>query len=255
MSLLLSKKIFVSFAFLICTDFYVVPQKFCSSFYAFFESFPFFLISSWSFVICYIIFFRTTMFFVFKNSMLIFNILFWQDNIRMLLDMATEMPDRELLIQKHFTSLLSSVWRVSSPHQSSLSSRNSLSRGERLFGINIKQLSQNSYRKPEKINMTNLSRCSKLLAAALTDTSRTRQDDPIAVSDRREEASSIPEQLEITLQFQGLEWDLMNPLPSVINLSLYGSDSPHSANKPGVEDRHLRSSGNMAENRFRYVYL
>ncbi|KAA8518828.1 hypothetical protein F0562_016398 [Nyssa sinensis] len=59
-----------------------------------------------------------------------------EDNIRMLLDVATELPDNDPLLQKHFFSLLSSVWRATSHldrRQSVSSSWNGLYFGGRRF--------------------------------------------------------------------------------------------------------------------------
>ncbi|KAK9276401.1 hypothetical protein L1049_005934 [Liquidambar formosana] len=172
-----------------------------------------------------------------------------EDNIHMLLDIATELPDRELLLQKHFTALLSSVWRMRSRRQS-ISSRNGLNSVGRLFGSTVNQISWSAMPEPPE-KMTNLGHGSRLLAAALHEANSRRLDDRVSLSDRREEASSIPEQLEITLEFPRERVDSMIPLPSVINLSIYGLDSPPSAHKPAGEDQLLKSSVNMAENRFR----
>uniref|UniRef100_A0A5B7AQU5 DNA helicase n=1 Tax=Davidia involucrata TaxID=16924 RepID=A0A5B7AQU5_DAVIN len=178
-----------------------------------------------------------------------------EDNIRMLLDVATELPDNEPLLQKHFFALLSSVWRVTSRldrRQSISSSWNGLYFGGRFFTSTVNQDARNSIREPsEKMNWTNLSQSSKLVAAALHDANSTRWDERVSIFNQREEVSTIPDQLEITLELQRESGDLMISLPSIINLSVCDPDPPPSANMPSGENQHLKSSRNMAENNFR----
>lgn len=179
-----------------------------------------------------------------------------EDNIQMLLNISTELPDSEFLIQKHFTALMSSVWRVTSRRQRiPPSSRNGFSSGLRLFGSTVNPVSRSVRRDPpEKMNFFNLSQHGKLLAAALREAENCRQsddDDIIFVSDRRDEALAIPEQLKITLQFPREKDELMIPLPPTVNLSIYGSDPQPSVSKLTGEDEILKNSRFMAESRFR----
>ncbi|XP_024025351.1 protein PHOTOPERIOD-INDEPENDENT EARLY FLOWERING 1 isoform X3 [Morus notabilis] len=162
-----------------------------------------------------------------------------QDNIRTLLDIAAEQPDKELLLQKHFTAVLSSVWKITSRmdhHKNLASSRNGLYFGQ-----------------------------SRLLAAALHDVGNRQQedkassfvqrmrqpDDRASSSSRREDASTKAERWEMTLEFPKETDDTLDPLPSVLNLSIVGSDPLPSVSQDEQEDRHLRTSYDVAENRFR----
>lgn len=171
-------------------------------------------------------------------------LILWQDNIRLLLDVAAEQPDRELLLQKHFTALLSSVWKVKSRVEltpSCSSSRNGLYRS-----LTWKSMQE----PPEKLKFTNLGESSRMLKFALSDVSLS--EDTVSPSNQVCETSSVTEQLEINLEFQKELEDSMVPLPSFISLSISGADPPPSVSKASGEDHHFKASQNVAENRFRY---
>ncbi|KAJ4705577.1 protein PHOTOPERIOD-INDEPENDENT EARLY FLOWERING 1-like [Melia azedarach] len=178
-----------------------------------------------------------------------------EENIRMLLNVAAEQEDNELLLQKHFTALLSAAWRMKSlteRRQNVSSSRNGLCFGGRFFSCPVNQTSCDSMKEPgRRMKFTNLGQSSKLVLAALNDANSRQQDDGVSLSDQREDAVAvITEQLNITLEFQRELVDSMISFPPLINLSIYGSDPQTSANK-SAEDHHLKDSQNMAENRFR----
>ncbi|XP_041028492.1 protein PHOTOPERIOD-INDEPENDENT EARLY FLOWERING 1-like isoform X2 [Juglans microcarpa x Juglans regia] len=176
-----------------------------------------------------------------------------EDNIRLLLDVAAEQPDTELLLQKHLTALLSSVWKVTSRidcRPSLSSSSNGLYFGGRFFTYSVSQISQNSTREPvERMKFTNLGQSRKMLAAALHDAYHRQPDERVSLPNQGSDMSTITEQLEITLEFQKEKVDSMVPLPSVISLSICGEDPP-SVSK-GTGDDHLKAFRNMAEKRCR----
>ncbi|KAK2993722.1 hypothetical protein RJ640_003721 [Escallonia rubra] len=178
-----------------------------------------------------------------------------EDNVRMLLDIASELPDHEPLVQKHFFALLFSVWRVASRHdrRDTLSSFRSLYSHNGIFVSTVNHISGNSLREQSaKLKFTNLSQSSKLVAAALYDAQNTRQDDRASVFSQREKASAdVVEVLGITLELPCERDDPINILPAVVNLSIRGPDQLPSENTPTRENHHFRSSQNMAENRFR----
>ncbi|CBI30029.3 unnamed protein product, partial [Vitis vinifera] len=179
-----------------------------------------------------------------------------EDNIRMLLDVAIDLPDSELLLQKHFTALLTSVWRMTSRvhhRQNHLPYRNGQYSTGRFFSSTVNQISWNSVREPtERTNWNNFGySSSRLVAAALHDANNKQHDDSAFLSNRREEVSTVPEQLEIRLEIERDFCDSMIPLPSVINLSILGSEPPSAVNNPIEESQILKSSQDMAENRFR----
>ncbi|XP_050219671.1 protein PHOTOPERIOD-INDEPENDENT EARLY FLOWERING 1 [Mercurialis annua] len=174
-----------------------------------------------------------------------------EDNIQKLLNMTTEQPDHEFLLQKHFTALLSSVWRMTSRvnRQKTLSSsRNGLYFGRKLSS-SFNQISWNSMKEPVKgMNFTNLSQSSKL-ASALRDANCRPMDDTISFPNRMEVVPSTSEKLEITLEFE--KEDSAVPLPPFINLSIPVSDSTRFISKDEVGENHLKASMVMAESRFR----
>ncbi|GMN55899.1 hypothetical protein TIFTF001_025008 [Ficus carica] len=191
-----------------------------------------------------------------------------EDNVRMLLDVAAEQPDKELLLQKHFTALLSSVWKITSRMdrlKSRGSSRNGLHFGGRFFNC-VKQISHISIKEPaERMKFSNSGQCSRLLAAAFHEIGSRQQDDRAppflhrmrqtddraSPSSHREHASTKAERLEITLEFPRETEDTLDSLPSVLNLSIVGSDPLPSVSQNEEEDLHLRTSYDVAENRFR----
>ncbi|CAA2954562.1 PHOTOPERIOD-INDEPENDENT EARLY FLOWERING 1 isoform X1 [Olea europaea subsp. europaea] len=180
-----------------------------------------------------------------------------EDNIGMLLGLASEIHDHESLVQKHFFALLSSAWRVSSSHRSKLStllSQNGFYSSGQLLASTVEHISQKSLRKPlEKMKLTNLQQCGKLVEAALKSDYITQNADGASVVPPREEPLVAKEQLDITLELQG-ERDEAMPLPSVIRLSINGTDlSPSFKGYAGGEDHHFKSSQHMVENRFRAV--
>lgn len=178
----------------------------------------------------------------------------------MLLDVAIELPDSELLLQKHFTALLTSVWRMKSRvdhRQSHLIFRNGQYSTGRIFSCTVNQISWNSVREQtERVKWNNFCySSSRLVAAALHDANNKQLDDSASISNQREEGSNVPEQLEIRLEIEKDFGDPMIPLPSVINLSILGSEPPSAVNNPVEESQLVKSSQDMAENRFRYCFI
>lgn len=175
-----------------------------------------------------------------------------EDNIRMLLNVAAEQQDTELLLQKHFTALLSSVWRGTSrtERRQNLSSGNGLYSGGRLFGSPICQSSRSLIREPaQRMKFTNSG--SKLLATALHDANIRERNDMISLSNWKEDAPVATDKLEITLEFPREGDDDVIPLPPAINLSICGFDPLMCVNNTVGEDNHLKSSQAIAESRFR----
>lgn len=169
------------------------------------------------------------------------------------MDVASDLPDNELLLQKHFTALLSAVWKVtpqsaSQKNSSLLSSKSGLYFGGRFFSSRISQVSQKSARdaagKP-----TSLVQTKKLLAAALHDATD-NQKEKVSSSDKEEERSVVEDQLELTLQFQQQNDDSV-PLPTALKLSIPIVDNLREGKDTG--DSNLKSSRHVAESRFRYV--
>ncbi|XP_019414895.1 PREDICTED: protein PHOTOPERIOD-INDEPENDENT EARLY FLOWERING 1 isoform X1 [Lupinus angustifolius] len=177
-----------------------------------------------------------------------------EDNIRMLLDVASEQPNRELLLQKHFFALLSSVWKVSAHvdrRQNPSPTCNGLYFDQSFFTSKCQQ-SQNSLKKPSgRMMFTNLAQSKKLIAAALDDTISRPESDKILLSNQGEDMPLNADKLDITLEFQKEESDVLSSFPSVINLSIDGIEASPSLNKQTGECDHLRGCLSAAENRFR----
>ncbi|KAK8568847.1 hypothetical protein V6N13_106729 [Hibiscus sabdariffa] len=177
-----------------------------------------------------------------------------EDNVRLLLNFAAAQPDHELLIQKHFTALLSSVWRVTchpENQQNVSSSRNGVRFGGRFLSPFLGHTPQRSLQDATpRMKFSNLQECSKLLSAAFHDASDRRRDEAVSLSDRGD-SQVIEESLEITLEIQRESNESMIPFPPLMNLSIYGPNPVTSTNKIAGEDPHLKASNVLAENRFR----
>lgn len=177
-----------------------------------------------------------------------------EDHTRMLLDVASQLSDPEPLIQKHFFALFSSVWRFSSlktNRHSLTSSQNASSSYRKPFISSLNDVSRDFSRESlESMKFTNSFASGKLVAAALCDDQTAKKDDKVSISKQRDEASVISERLDVTLQILGGEHDTTLNLPSVVNLSILGRETPPSSKTIG-EENHLKPFQNLAENRFR----
>ncbi|KAF9614190.1 hypothetical protein IFM89_015698 [Coptis chinensis] len=105
------------------------------------------------------------------------------DGVRTLLDVASELPDNELLLQKHFTAVMSSIWRASQSKQVSFCALCDV--------VNIKE-----------------------------------QDAVFPPRHNTKEALTEVDKLEVTLELLADKEDFGTPLPSTINLSIFGSYPP-----------------------------
>ncbi|XLU69576.1 hypothetical protein S245_028629 [Arachis hypogaea] len=179
-----------------------------------------------------------------------------EENIRMLLDVASVQPNRELLLQKHFYALLSCVWKLSSHvdrRQNPSATSNGLCFDKSFFG-SVGQHSQNSLKKSsERMTFSNSAQCKKLVASALDDTRGRQESDQTLLSNCSEDKTMqvSTDQMDITLEFQKEESDALPSFPSVINLSIQDTELLPSVNKQTGEDGHFRVSTSIAENRFR----
>lgn len=184
---------------------------------------------------------------------------FCQDNVRMLLDVASELPDNEPLVQKHFFALLSSVWRVTSRngcrHSNSTSQAGVYPAGRFLPSGENHTFKNSTTETSVKMNFTNLSLSRKLVAAALYDADATPRHDRNSVFNSVDEDSAGADLLGITLELPG-EGDLSTiPFPSIISMSICGPDPQPSTDKSTGSSNNLRSSLRTAENRFRYELM
>lgn len=175
----------------------------------------------------------------------------------MLLGVASEQVNRELLLQKHFFALLSSAWKVASHvnrRQNPSATCNGLSFDQRFF-TSTGQQSQNSLNKPpERMAFSNLAQSKKLIAAALEDAGSSQENDKIVPSNLGEDMPVRADLLDITLEFQKEDSDSLVSFPPVINLSICGTETeaPPSLKKQTVQYDHLKVFLSAAEDRFRY---
>lgn len=176
----------------------------------------------------------------------------------MLLDVASEQENRELLLQKHFYSLISSVWKAESrvDRRKNPPPTQNGHYFDHSFFTSMGHNSQSLPNKPSgRISLTNLDQSRKLLAAALDASSNGHQDDKISLSNQRENVPVSTDQLDVTLEFPKDESDTLVSFPSIINLSIQGAEPSPSVISPNGEDHHLRAHGSVAEDRLRYGWI
>ncbi|XP_045807406.1 protein PHOTOPERIOD-INDEPENDENT EARLY FLOWERING 1 isoform X2 [Trifolium pratense] len=177
-----------------------------------------------------------------------------EDNIRMLLDVASEQANRELLLQKHFFALLSTVWKAA--HVDRRQNLHATCNGlyfDQSFFSSIGQHSQNPLNKPsERMTFANSAQSKMLLAAALDDFGSRPENDKIVLSNQGKDMLVTEDQVDITLEFPKEESDSLSSFPSVIKLSIKGDEAPPSLNKH-TRSHHLKHCSAAAENRFREV--
>lgn len=180
-----------------------------------------------------------------------------QESIRTLLNVAAEQPDTEMLLQKHFSCLLSSIWRTSTRtgNEQMLSLNSPIFNRQFIGSVNH---SQDIARKPwQGMKITSLSR--KLLESALQDSSTSPPNNTVSRSRLQENQPINKVGLDLTLEFPRGNDDSLNQFPPMISLSIDGSDSLNYVNDPSGEDV-LKGSRIAAENRYRfrkliYIYI
>lgn len=171
-----------------------------------------------------------------------------------MLNFAAERPDHELLLQKHFTALLSSVWRtrfLNDRSQNPTSSCNGFPSSAGFLSSFINHSSGIAVEAPRaRLKFTSSGQSIEAVAAALVDASN-REPENLVSSDVRLEDAPVQEELDITLEIEGESSDPMSHLPAVISLSVSSRDS-HSAVPARGNDNRLRSSKALLEDRLRY---
>ncbi|XP_074279283.1 protein PHOTOPERIOD-INDEPENDENT EARLY FLOWERING 1 [Silene latifolia] len=175
-----------------------------------------------------------------------------EDNIRVLLDAAMEQPDRELLLQRHFTALLTSVWRMTSSlnqQRNRSITPNHLSPSIRLFGTSVNPNAQTPAIGGSKksFNRSHV----KLITTALHDAENLGPDGP--VSNLMEEDPPTIEKLDVVVEFGKEEsemGDLTVGFPSMVSLSISNLEAL-SPLKIASKENQLRFSQQLAESRLR----
>uniref|UniRef100_A0A1J3JSA8 DNA helicase n=1 Tax=Noccaea caerulescens TaxID=107243 RepID=A0A1J3JSA8_NOCCA len=171
-----------------------------------------------------------------------------EENIRSLLNVAAEQPDTEMLLQKHFTCLLSSIWRTSTrTGNDQMLSLNSPIFNRQFMGSANR--TQDVARKPfQGMKITSLS--SKLLESALQDSSTSQPNDTVSRSRLQEDQPINKVKLDLTLEFPRGYDDSPTHFPPIIRVSIDEMDSLNNVNDPPEEDN-LKASRVAAENRYR----
>ncbi|XP_010673306.2 protein PHOTOPERIOD-INDEPENDENT EARLY FLOWERING 1 isoform X3 [Beta vulgaris subsp. vulgaris] len=179
-----------------------------------------------------------------------------EDNIRVLLDAAMEQPDRELLLQRHFTALLTTVWRMTSSldqQRSRSIPHNNLYPSIRLFGTSVNPNAQNSTTGLPKKKF-DLGQCGKLISVALHDAESVGWNEKASLSSPMEEDPTSIEKLDVTVEFRREICETSDPIggfPSMISLSVSGLDPLPPVRIPSEESQ-FRSTQQVAESRFRF---
>ncbi|KAG7581718.1 Myb-like domain [Arabidopsis suecica] len=171
-----------------------------------------------------------------------------EENIRTLLNVAAEQPDTEMLLQKHFSCLLSSIWRTSTRtgNDKMLSLNSPIFNRQFMGSVNH---TQDLARKPwQGMKVTSLSR--KLLESALQDSGTSQPENTVSRSRLQENQPINKVGLDLTLEFPLGKDDSLTQFPPMISLSIDGSDSLNYVNDPPGEDV-LKGSRVAAENRYR----
>ncbi|MQL86425.1 hypothetical protein Taro_018948 [Colocasia esculenta] len=171
-----------------------------------------------------------------------------EDQVGMLLKVASEQADVEFLLQKHFTTILSSVWRAANRHycSQSVSSFQNGFHSDSSFSF---AAGKKPRRFTEKMNLTTLRESSKIVATVFNniDEAVATQKGP-KISPTQQEVHSVADQLDLVLE---LPSDITSSisLPSVINVSI--CSPPQQLLEADGQDLLHISSYSIAEDRFR----
>ncbi|VAI81640.1 unnamed protein product [Triticum turgidum subsp. durum] len=158
-----------------------------------------------------------------------------EDQTRMLLNVISEIPNNELLLQKHFMAILSSVWRSKCAHES-----------RRVTSV-CSSATHNPVRLSENWSMTNDKPSFNLVRTALADAQA--QCPRVAIPTSNQEPRR--RHLDLVLDFRTDRHDYQADFPSVVNVSILEPD-PIRRTVVLVEQSLLSGLPHRhAENRFR----
>lgn len=176
-----------------------------------------------------------------------------QEHAKMLLDIVSEQPDQAYTLQQHFCHLLTSVWKSNTrgKRKSPLSLRNGM------FDIpGLNHASQGSIRQQsQKMDFTNLSPMSRLVADALDNSQNIPKVDRVSSAGGSNVSQGVGE-LAVILEFPSdRAGDQSALLPPVVPVSINDSESVPSECVLVGGNNHFRSSKDTVECRFRYAYM
>lgn len=171
-----------------------------------------------------------------------------EDHVRLMLNVTSDLPDNEMLLQNHFVAIISSVWRTKwqqERHKNKLPSQNSFY--------------PSSQEKPRKltdgISSSTLRECSKLVMKSLDDIQSERHEEPVVRSNNLGPRSE-GEQVEVTVEFPMSLVDDGSDLVSAVSLTVQGVEPSRQVSEQEASGALRRnwlteSSYRNAENRFR----
>ncbi|KAF3788946.1 PHOTOPERIOD-INDEPENDENT EARLY FLOWERING 1 protein [Nymphaea thermarum] len=159
-----------------------------------------------------------------------------EDHVQVLLDVASELPDNELLLQKHYTAVLSSVWRAKTKHDiwSNTASRGRHSHSNVCSSVSAFTSLRSMRKSTTSYTFSGSSRNSKLVAWALKDAPGKQQEESLVSSSHQgstvvavqdQGASESSEHVEITIEFLDGNCEEQSLLPSSISVSMQESVS------------------------------
>lgn len=164
-----------------------------------------------------------------------------EEHAKMLLDIVSELPDQSYTLQKHFFHLLTSVFR---------SNTRSGQRKTR-FGQRANHTSRDpGSPQSEKMEFTNLTQVSRLVADALESSQNIPREDRVSNFSERREARPVG-QLGVTLEFPSGRDDESVPFPKVLSLSINDAEPVLPGDLPVGGNHCFRLSKDTVECRFR----
>ncbi|EPS61370.1 hypothetical protein M569_13427 [Genlisea aurea] len=167
-----------------------------------------------------------------------------EDNIRVLLSIASRFQDPEPLLQKHFFAVLSAslrdLRRQTCRKSNMVSAKNGYYAAEMLPSCSSEVFEEKI---PGRLEFTNLYQCGKIVSAALNTSNETspRAGNRSSILSQSEGTFVRRERLDLILELprEGKD-DLL--LPSSVNVSVLGPDPPSSSKIVSTDKNQLRSS-------------
>ncbi|PKU84185.1 DNA helicase INO80 [Dendrobium catenatum] len=164
-----------------------------------------------------------------------------EEHVRSLLNVTSELPDNELLLQKHFVAILSSVWREKCRLMRSHTTIYSQS------GYHLK-FSGNSQIKKPGADLANLRYSKKLVMAALNDINARHHEQVQELP--TQEASAVVDQLELTLDLSSAKEAYSEVMfPSSVNVAIHVFEQKQFAERN--RSNFAEPYSKIVENRFR----
>ncbi|XP_076901176.1 protein PHOTOPERIOD-INDEPENDENT EARLY FLOWERING 1-like [Bidens hawaiensis] len=170
-----------------------------------------------------------------------------EEHAKMLLDIVSEQPDQAYTLQQHFCYLLTSVWKSTTQ----FGQRRSLLTSGRFHNTGLNRTRDPIIPQSQKMDFTNSSPMSRLVADALNSSQNIPKDDRVSSVGERHDSRGVAE-LAVTLEFPpGRAHDQSVPLPPVIPVLINDMESVSAEHVPAGGNNHFRLSKDIVEWRFR----